>query len=478
MSKILKNQTASIVTVDDIGIQVPASGQTTIQTTDYLLAAGSSDLVTLIGNGTLVVNDGSTDLSITDGVDLIKGLFPKEIETFANEMKYDQQGRFRVSTQHSLFELGGGEPFDTTRYWSVTTAGSGTTEAAANSEPARLLKVTTASGDKAQIQSFRRVEYNKGHSQLVLMTGAFNAAKANLRQRIGYYCDLHGLFFEHDGTDLKVVRRESVSTGSAVDHAVTQSNWNVDPLDGTGPSGLTLSLNKATVFGFDFLWLGVKSIRFFVVIGETPILVHKMNVSNTLTHVYMDSAMAPFRCEIENTGTTASASQIKFICSSVKSEGEQQDVGTVRVVDTGASAVSVSNTPSIVAGIRIKTPNFINSSIKPLTFKIQPQSGNDSLYYQVIFNPTLTGATWADNSEGIAQLLTNNPTFSGGSVIDSGFLPLGNKNADTATLDATVLSDVYLGADCEGNNTALILVAQTVSGNGSILFSGKFREYR
>lgn len=79
MSKILKNNTASNQVIIDVGQTVPASGQLTIQPTDYLLYAASNNVITLIGNGTLTVNDGSDDLSINDGTKLIQGIFPNPV---------------------------------------------------------------------------------------------------------------------------------------------------------------------------------------------------------------------------------------------------------------------------------------------------------------------------------------------------------------------------------------------------------------
>lgn len=79
MSKILKNNTASIVEINDVGISVPASGQITINTADFDDFAASNDVVALIGTGTLTVNDGSFDLDLSDGIKLIQGLFPNTI---------------------------------------------------------------------------------------------------------------------------------------------------------------------------------------------------------------------------------------------------------------------------------------------------------------------------------------------------------------------------------------------------------------
>jgi len=80
MSKIIKNTTGSAISVADTGITISASpGSYTIPPQDYLLWAASDNVITYIGTGSLVVNDGSSDLGISDGTDLIKGIFPSQI---------------------------------------------------------------------------------------------------------------------------------------------------------------------------------------------------------------------------------------------------------------------------------------------------------------------------------------------------------------------------------------------------------------
>lgn len=76
MSKIVKNVTASAITVNDVGVTIPALSQYTIPAQDYLLWAASNNVITFIGSVSLVINDGSVDLNISDGIFLIKGLFP------------------------------------------------------------------------------------------------------------------------------------------------------------------------------------------------------------------------------------------------------------------------------------------------------------------------------------------------------------------------------------------------------------------
>lgn len=84
--RILKNNTASPVTISDVGQTVPASGQLVIAPTDYGKYEGSSDVITFISDlavgpstSTLTVNDGTFDLSINEGTRLIQGGFSRPI---------------------------------------------------------------------------------------------------------------------------------------------------------------------------------------------------------------------------------------------------------------------------------------------------------------------------------------------------------------------------------------------------------------
>ena len=83
MSKILKNNTGAAIIIADVGsVSIPASpGSYTIPPQDYLLWAQSSDIITYLNDTpptpSITVNDGSFDLNPSDGVDLIKGIFPR-----------------------------------------------------------------------------------------------------------------------------------------------------------------------------------------------------------------------------------------------------------------------------------------------------------------------------------------------------------------------------------------------------------------
>lgn len=75
MSKILKNTTGSVISLDVLGIDIAASSQITVNEEDFLLLASSesvTELTPLISSGDIVVNNGIVDLSATDGENFVK----------------------------------------------------------------------------------------------------------------------------------------------------------------------------------------------------------------------------------------------------------------------------------------------------------------------------------------------------------------------------------------------------------------------
>ena len=81
MIKTLKNTTQSQIFISDTGQYIEASENFTIDSSQYTLYANSSSVISLIGDGTIVVSDGTSDLNISEGVNLIQDSYPKEVTT-------------------------------------------------------------------------------------------------------------------------------------------------------------------------------------------------------------------------------------------------------------------------------------------------------------------------------------------------------------------------------------------------------------
>ena len=81
---------------------------------------------------------------------------------------------------------------------------------------------------------------------------------------------------------------ETLQSGvAATDNWIYQSDWNVDKLDGTGASGMTLDPTKLNVYQIRYKWLGSGSIAFYIeseLTGEF-ILVHIIQRANQFQEV-------------------------------------------------------------------------------------------------------------------------------------------------------------------------------------------------
>lgn len=84
----------------------------------------------------------------------------------------------------------------------------------------------------------------------------------------------------------------SLQTGvTTVDTWTPQSSFNVDKLDGTGPSGMIIDPTKFNVYQIDFRWLGAGIITFSLEDQETGKIIyfHKIYYANQNTTLSMDN---------------------------------------------------------------------------------------------------------------------------------------------------------------------------------------------
>lgn len=226
---------------------------------------------------------------------------------------YDSFGRFRISAPLTLFDSSQ-RHYDNGKFATSNTANT-SYSFQANTASIDMVVDTTANANVYR-ESYRVFAYQPGKSLQIINTFVMNTSKANLRQRVGYFSTDNGIFLEQSD-DVYFVKR-SKATGSVVDTKIAQSDWNIDPMDGTGPSGLTLNLAYPQIFWTDIEWLGVGTVRMgFVVNGQFVHChsIHHANLSSSPAGAYMQTAILPVRYEIENTGATASSSTLKQICS-------------------------------------------------------------------------------------------------------------------------------------------------------------------
>ncbi len=82
---------------------------------------------------------------------------------------------------------------------------------------------------------------------------------------------------------------------------VPQSKWNLDRLDGTGPSGFNFNPSRMQMIGIEFSWYGAGFVH-FMVRGQDGkwIMCHRIKNNNVNTEAFMRSGNLPVRYAIDN----------------------------------------------------------------------------------------------------------------------------------------------------------------------------------
>lgn len=344
----------------------------------------------------------------------------------------DAFGRMRVSNPFTLFDSS--HRYSDNNLWASSITG---TAAATFSADEGLVNLTvgTASGDKIIRETIKVFSYQPGKSLLVMSTFVLGDAKANLRQRVGYYGAANGIYFERDGTTNYMVERSSV-TGSVTNTRVAQANWNQDPLDGTGPSGLTLDASKAQILYMDVEWLGLGTVRTGFIINGQFVPAHNFNHANLVTTTYITTASLPLRYEMENTGATASTSTLKQVCSTVISEGGYQLAGAQQSIGTAINAPRTLTTAATfypVISIRLKTAR-LDGIVILTALSILGITNNANYQWQVVASGTTTGGTWvsAGTNSCVEYNITGTAfTLGTGRILAGGYFQGSNQGSST-----------------------------------------------
>lgn len=396
---------------------------------------------------------------------------------FADSHHMDAFGKLRVSSPFSIYESKHIYNIDDRRTWETKINGAGASITHLHNESSVKLSVGTADGEYAEIQNGRYNTYVPGRSQHILMTGVFGRGKTNLVQRLGYYDNDNGLFFELNGTTFNIVHRSKV-TGTVVETRIPQSEWNADRLDGSklipsNPSFLTLDITKAQIFVIDFQWLGVGRIRFGFVIGSAFVFCHELSFANSIESVHMTTPDLPLKSEIFNDGATASSSFMKQICVSVQSEGGVDVPGYEFSANNGPTTRTATTAGLPVLAIRMKETYGDSGKVNRVVAQIlsaQFFTNSDALFEILhLHNPTIVGGAWLTTSADDSAVEYNSTmtSFSAADIhpINSKYVSAatGTSKAETdeASLAGILSRHNFIFRNAANTGSAVILIRAT-----------------
>lgn len=389
----------------------------------------------------------------------------------ADSPSIDAFSRWRTSHPDTVFDAAFQYNLHPLIFQTVVSSGGSVTHSANDSSAS--LAVDGTGGADAILQSRQYFRYVPGKSQLVFITGVLGTAVAGVVKRMGYYDANDGIFFEQNGTtDYAWTVRTSTSGSPSDTNRVAKANWNLDTLNGSGPSGVTADFTKAQIIVIDFQWLGYGRVRVGFDIGGSVVYVHEFMWANTssATTVYMKTANLPVRWEIDGD----SAASMLATCCSVSSEGGADRFLGYQLSYNRAVISAGSGTQTYAFSIRAKsTFNSITNRmlIRPLEFFCAVTGANPVLV-EVYHSTTMGGApSWSDMDATYSALQVDTAgTPSGGVRVESFVIGSG-----AATKGASVKSfgaRYPLTMDVAGTGYTNMTVYVTGLGGASNCFPG------
>jgi hypothetical protein len=408
---------------------VPVSGSVTVVSpVTSVLVYTNSNILAVSGNtvvtNTVAISTAQT-LPISGSITILNPVstvnVTGSVATNFNPTQVDAFNRLRVSNPLTLFDSS--HRFKDNNLWSTLSAGGGSV--AFNLTQGLMdLNVTNTAGASALRETTKVFAYQPGKSLLVMNTFVMGASATGLVQRVGYFGNENGIYFQMEDDAISFVER-SIVTGSLVNTLTPRSNWNGDKLDGTGPSGITLDITKAQIMWMDIEWLGVGTVRAGFIINGQFITCHSFHHANIINSTYITTASLPLRYEIFNKSATAGSKTLKQICSTVISEGGyelnglQQAVGTVI---TTPKTLTSAGTYYPVVSIRLKASR-LDAIIILTALSMMPVSTGNFSWRVIASGTTGGGGAWQDAGvDSAVEYKLDGTSITGGRILAQGYL--------------------------------------------------------
>lgn len=306
----------------------------------------------------------------------------------------------------------------------VLTTGGGTVT---NTSTEYQVSTTVSGADSAILESALRGRYEPGFAGEAGIGIRIPVSPIGTQMaRFGLFDSQNGAFFGSTSTDIFVAVRRG-----GLDTVINQSAWNVDPLDGSGPSGATLNLSKGNIYQVVFTWYGYGIIEFRVVLpnpttgAQDVVIVHRYSPFGQTSFIDPNQ---PLRAEVDNDGTEA-AFDLFVGGRQYNIVGKYEPTFRVTserrtVTDVGTTLIPViSFTRKAVFPASSARPNSVSVGLEKISIISTADLG-----YQILLGGTIDGTyanyptatTIIPDTETALLVNTNCTSITGGLVIFQG----------------------------------------------------------
>jgi hypothetical protein len=307
-----------------------------------------------------------------------------------------------------------------------------------------VVGTSTTTASTALFQSKQHAKYRPGLGGAIRFTSLFTSPVAATEQIIGIVDDNggvesfnNGYAIGYNGTTFGFFR-----FSNDVLTTVAQANWD-DPLDGTGPSGMTLNHTKLNVWEIRYQYLGAGAIQLCVENDATGKfeVVYTVLFANNNTAPSTHNPNYHFTIWADNKATT---SDIVVKCSSYGYfiEGKTSFIELHQPINgSGTQSKTTVTTEVAILTIRNKATyasktNFIDIKLLHYNGSIEASSANNLGTLRLVRNATLGGTpSYSDinTTNSVVEIDTAGTTVTGGTEIDAAQLA-GKNDKDSHQL--------------------------------------------
>lgn len=394
----------------------------------------------------------------------------------------DAFGRLRISEPYTLFEYYPSSDtvnndFDADQ-WISNSSGNATLTYDSSEN---TISLNSNSNSKYTRETKLPMQYQPGKSRLIYISSIpidSDPGQNDITVRIGLanlnsqnQNIIEGHYFKINKSDLYW----SYSYNS-VTSDISQSNWNIDQFDGTGPSGISLSITNMTkniLFTIDQEWLGVGRVRVGFNLNGINYYAHQFIPDNT--YPYTKTPRLPIIYQIENNSNLSYTT--KQICSTCISEGGYLPIGKRISIGNDVEGVTIPDAAQkyILLGLKLKSTSVTNI-LKLLSFDVLFPQGSNSKWSKIELQLHSTGL--GDYPSG-GNIGATSGTISFTDISKSAsqvFNPTGQLSAYVST-DGYILTKKYLiqksAFSFTGTDYSTLLIRSQVSKYDTLYIVGK-----
>ena len=277
------------------------------------------------------------------------------------------------------------------------------------------LQTGATSGSWSYINTYYAMRYLAGQGSLVRFTAIFTTGVSGSKQILGFGDNLDGFFFGYNGTSFGILRRQA-----GVENWTPQTAWNIDKMNGAGPSGMILDQTKGNVYQISFQWLGYGAIDFSIENASTGnfVPVHQIQYANANTLPSIMNPSLPLTARVYNSGTTSNI-VLQTPCAMGFHQGMSSFALNLTNTFANSKTTLVSGLDTAIFSIRnVSTFQGRTNRVQvKLSFISYSADGTKDVIMRIARNATIGGTpVWNDinANASVVQYDTSGTTAAGG----------------------------------------------------------------